>query len=88
MEWKRCSKLIAKEPVDYRDKAMLELLYGTGMRVSELCNLDFMDIDYDSRLVKVLGKRRKQRIIPVVDRAIDAIKNYLTSEGKFPMNEE
>ncbi|MGO9481716.1 MAG: tyrosine recombinase XerC [Candidatus Kryptoniota bacterium] len=72
-----------EEPVDYRDKAMLELLYGTGMRVSELCNLDFMDIDYDARLVKVLGKRRKQRIIPVVDRAIDAIKNYLNVRGKI-----
>ncbi len=69
--------VVPKEPVDYRDKAMLELLYGTGMRVGELCSLDFMDVDYDSRLVKVLGKRRKQRIIPVVDRAIDAIRNYL-----------
>ena len=66
-----------KEPVEYRDKAMLELLYGTGMRVSELCNLNFTDIDYDTRLVKVLGKRRKQRIIPVVHKAIDAVRSYL-----------
>lgn len=66
-----------KEPADFRDKAIIELLYGTGMRVGELCNLDDQDIDYDNRLVTVLGKRRKQRIIPVIDRAIDAIKDYL-----------
>ena len=70
-------KIIPQEPVDFRDKAIIELLYGTGMRVSELCNLDGNDIDYDSRLVTVLGKRRKQRIIPVVDRAIDAVRDYL-----------
>jgi len=69
--------VVPKEPVDYRDKAILELLYGTGMRVSELCNLNLNDIDYDNRLVKVIGKRRKQRIIPVVDKAIDAVKGYL-----------
>lgn len=60
-----------------RDKAMLELLYGTGMRVSELCNLNFGDIDFDGHIVTVLGKRRKQRVIPVIDRAIDAVRNYL-----------
>jgi integrase/recombinase XerC len=69
--------LTPKEPAGFRDRAIIELLYGTGMRVSELCNLDDQDIDYDNRLVTVLGKRRKQRIIPVTDRAIDAIKDYL-----------
>ncbi len=68
---------IPMEPVDFRDKAIIELLYGTGMRVSELCGLNDEDIDFDNRLVKVLGKRRKQRIIPVIDRAIDAIREYL-----------
>lgn len=62
---------------DYRDKAILELLYGTGMRVSELCNLNFGDVDFDGRIVTVLGKRRKQRVIPVIDRAIDTVRNYL-----------
>lgn len=81
-------RVVPKEPVEYRDKAMLELLYGTGMRVSELCNLNFMDIDYDSRLVKVLGKRRKQRIIPVVDRAIDAIRDYAKVRDKISEKRE
>ncbi len=64
-------------PTGYRDKAMLELLYGTGMRVSELCGLNFGDIDFDAHMVTVLGKRRKQRVIPVIDRAIDAIRKYM-----------
>jgi integrase/recombinase XerC len=66
-----------KKPIDYRDKAILELLYGTGMRVSELCKLDFPDIDFKERLVKVFGKRKKERIIPVIDRAIEAVRRYL-----------
>jgi integrase/recombinase XerC len=64
-------------PTGYRDKAMLELLYGTGMRVSELCGLNFGDIDFDAHMVTVLGKRRKQRVIPVIDRAIDAVRKYM-----------
>lgn len=76
-------EITPKNPVDFRDKAIIELLYGTGMRVSELCNLDDRDIDYDSRLVTVLGKRRKQRIIPVIDKAIDAVKDYLKVRDKI-----
>ncbi len=71
-----------KEPVDFRNKAILELLYGTGMRVSELCGLDETDIDYDNRLVTVLGKRRKMRVIPVVDRAIEAVRNYIRTKDE------
>ena len=70
-------EIVPKEPVEFRDKAIIELLYGTGMRVSELCNLSDQDIDYESRLVTVLGKRRKQRVIPVIERAIEAVKDYL-----------
>jgi len=79
-------KLLAttpKEPVDFRDRAIIELLYGTGMRVSELCGLSDQDIDFDGRLVKVMGKRRKQRIIPVVERAVDAVKDYLKVREKI-----
>lgn len=64
-------------PTDYRDNAIMELLYGTGMRVSELCGLDINDLDYDNRLVTVLGKRRKQRIIPLTAEPITAVKKYL-----------
>jgi len=52
------------EPVAARDRAILELFYGTGMRVSELCLLDLGDVEWESRTVRVMGKGRKQRVVP------------------------
>ncbi len=62
-----------------RDRAILELLYGTGVRVSELTKLDIGDIDFREKLVRVTGKRRKQRIVPFGDPALHAVLNYLTT---------
>ena len=81
-------RMIPGTPVEFRDRAIIELLYGTGMRVSELCGLDDQDIDYDNRIVKVLGKRRKQRIIPVIDRAIEVIKDYLKVRDEIAKTKE
>lgn len=52
-------------PYDFRNKAMLELLYATGMRISELINLKIQDIDFSEDFVHVLGKGDKERIIPI-----------------------
>lgn len=52
---------------DYRNKAMLELLYATGMRISELINLKIQDIDFDEDFVHILGKGDKSRIVPMND---------------------
>ena len=60
-----------------RDAAILEVFYSTGIRLSELVNLDTGDIDPVGRLIKVTGKGRKQRIIPIGDKAIRAVDEYL-----------
>ena len=60
-----------------RDKAMLELLYATGIRIAELVGLDMNDIDFNAELIKVKGKRNKERMVPVGKYAIDALKEYL-----------
>jgi integrase/recombinase XerC len=67
-----------------RDKLILELLYGTGMRLSELIELKERDIDFYSRTVKVLGKRNKERIIPInqpLVKLIQDYQNFKNSEG-------
>lgn len=61
----------------YRNKAMLELMYATGLRVSELVNLKLNDIDIDSCLVKTMGKGSKERIIPLGDYALFYLKEYV-----------
>jgi integrase/recombinase XerC len=69
-----------------RDRAILELLYGTGVRVSELTKLDLGDVDFKEKLVRVTGKRRKQRIVPFGDPALHALMNYLTVRNTFLQN--
>lgn len=64
-------------PFDARNKAILELMYATGLRISEVVNLEFKNIDYDECIVRIMGKGSKERIIPINDYAIDALKNYI-----------
>jgi len=61
----------------YRNKAMLELMYATGLRVSELVNLKINDIDFENCFVRTLGKGSKERIIPINDYSIYYIKQYI-----------
>jgi len=60
-----------------RDKAILELLYATGMRISELVNLKEVNVDKNRQVVKVLGKGSKERLIPFGDEALDSLQKYL-----------
>jgi integrase/recombinase XerC len=64
-------------PLGRRDRAILELFYASGLRLSELVGLDLDDINLSSRMVRVLGKGRKERIVPFNRAAADALKAYL-----------
>jgi integrase/recombinase XerC len=69
-----------------RDRAILELLYATGIRVSELVNINLRDIDFNNKLLRVFGKRRKERIVPFGDPAASALQNYLAVRENFLLN--
>jgi len=64
-------------PYDYRNKAMLELMYATGLRVSELINLTPLNIDLDKQIVRCYGKGNKERIVPMGKTACKYLKIYL-----------
>ena len=66
-----------ESPATYRDRALLESLYATGLRVSELVALDIADVDVDAGTVRCMGKGAKQRILPVYDRALQVIDDYI-----------
>ncbi len=67
---------------DYRNKAMLELMYSSGLRVSELINLKVNDVDLENEAVRIFGKGAKERIVPLNDYATDAIKIYVENHRK------
>ena len=76
-----------------RDLAILELFYSTGMRLSELANLDLSSVDFQGEVVRVLGKGRKERIIPVGREALEVLEKYLNLrksalKGRSRMNGE
>ncbi|MFD5214741.1 tyrosine recombinase XerC [Microbacterium sp. NPDC058345] len=66
------------DPVSLRDHAVLELLYGSGMRVSELCGIDIDDVDLDRATARVIGKGSKERVVPFGIPAREGISAYLT----------
>ena len=65
------------DPYSYRNKAMLELMYATGLRVSELMNLKIHDVDLSMAYVRTVGKGGKERVIPIGDIALEALKSYM-----------
>lgn len=60
-----------------RDRAIIEMLYSSGVRVGELISLKIKDMDFKGKTVNVLGKGKKERLLPVTAQAIDSIENYL-----------
>jgi integrase/recombinase XerD len=89
-QWQRLPKRLSLEEVDgllaaphddtaagLRDAAMLQLLYASGLRVSELCHVELRGLDLEMGIVRVLGKGNKQRLVPVGREAIAAVRQYL-----------
>lgn len=81
MKLSQVEALLALPPTDdawgVRDRAVLELLYGAGIRVGELVALDLEAVDFSRGLVRVIGKGRKERIVPVGETATDALRTYI-----------
>jgi integrase/recombinase XerC len=66
-----------KHPLGIRDRALLELLYAGGLRINELVLLDLWDLDLGAGYVRVMGKRAKERLVPLGSQAVKALRNYL-----------
>jgi len=73
---------LPKDERGLRDRAILETFYSTGIRISELVGLSNQDIDFIGGIVKVMGKGKKERIVPIGERAIAAIRDYLEKRKK------
>ncbi|MDO8886535.1 site-specific tyrosine recombinase XerD [Candidatus Oleimmundimicrobium sp.] len=71
-------------PAGLRDKAILEFLYGAGIRVSELVSLNVEDIDFESGYIRVFGKGSKERIVPIGSYALESVSNYIKN-GRIKM---
>lgn len=74
-------------PYDYRNKAMLELLYGTGLRISELLNLKVYDVDFENCIIRCVGKGDKERIVPIGEYIIEYLNLYLDNR-KYLLKEK
>jgi tyrosine recombinase XerC len=75
------------DPFGTRDRAILEVLYGSGVRVSELTGLDLDDVDFASARLRVVGKGRKERLVPLGQDGMDALRRYITHARARTMRE-
>lgn len=69
--------IILKSDLSKRNRAIVELIYAAGLRVSELCSLELQNIDLNAKYVRCIGKGSKERIVPIGKKAIKAVQNYL-----------
>jgi len=72
-----------KTALGLRDRAILEMLYAGGLRIAELCALGLGDVDRSGRVVRVMGKGRKERLVPIHAKAIRALEEYLARRGEL-----
>lgn len=76
-------ELTGETPIDLRDRAILELLYGCGLRCAELCALTLHDVDFNQQHLRIFGKGRRERIVPFGEPAKKALKQYLQWRHTF-----
>ncbi len=74
--------VVGTDPVSLRDRAMLELLYATGARISEVCGLSIGDVDLERRTARLYGKGSKERLVPVGRVAIEALRAWQGESGR------
>ncbi|MGQ8775773.1 site-specific tyrosine recombinase XerD [Serratia sp. NA_112.1] len=77
-----------EQPLELRDKAMLEVLYATGLRVSELVGLTISDVSLRQGVVRVIGKGNKERLVPLGEEAVYWIENYLEHGRPWMVNDQ
>ena len=73
----------AESPAELRDRAVVELLYAGGLRISEITALDIDHVNFDNSTVRIFGKGSKERIVPLYDAAMDAIAEYITFGRRY-----
>ncbi len=76
------------KPIDYRNIAMLETLYACGLRVSELCDLKISNIDFNECIIRVYGKGKKERIVPMNDSSLHSLKIYIEEYRSFLLKDK
>lgn len=77
----------ANNPLSFRDKAVMELFYSSGLRLSELCDLDLNDLMLSERLVRVTGKGNKTRELPIGRQADKALREWLLQRNELPLKD-
>jgi len=80
-------EISASDPLSYRDKAVMELFYSSGLRLAELCSLDLNDLNLPEQMVRVIGKGNKVRDLPIGQQADKAIRAWLLQRNALPLKD-